>query len=204
MNRLVPLVLLLGSSACTVRIPDHGTYVGNPGTARLRAAPGEGLQFTEITLGDGTLLPVDCDGTEGTPIALQDVDDAVEIPLPEGSWCGLTLAPAADTYVLADGVDGGTATLPLDVWRIQLTSATGVDLHSAQWVLELGEPDWVTAESLGVEEGVDVTPGPHDPVSEAAADVVEAASGLFADVDADGEIDEAERQAGPAMAVEGR
>jgi len=200
---LLPLALLL-AGACTVRVPDHGTFVGNPGTARIRAAPPKGLSITSVQLSDGSLLPTDCDGQDGEIIPLQGVDLQAEIALPEGEWCGLAFSLAGDTFVFADGEQGGTLEAPLDVARISLASPTPVDLGAQAWVVELGSPLWLSAEDVGLEPDQDLVLDPHSPPAEQAAARVGTESSLFADTDRDGQVGESERDAGPAMFVDGR
>lgn len=197
------LPLLALAAGCTVRVPDHGVYVGNPGSTRIRVAALDKLEVQEVTLSDGVLTPVDCEGAPGAEIALDGVDQEVDIELPPGTWCGLDFDLELDTFILAEAEAGGVLTLPLEIQRIELASDQGVDLQSHAWLLELGEAGWISAAEYGVSDE-DVTADPHSTAAEAAADVAEARSGLYRDLDRDGAIDADDRGDGPVMVAGGR
>lgn len=194
------LVIAL-AMGCEARVPDHGTFVGNPGASLVALATAKSLAFTDLELADGLIVPVDCAGSSGDSVPFSGIDLETPLVLPAGEWCELGVVFGGDTRVLADGTSGGTLDMSLELVAFDLESVASVDLSADHWVLELATPGWLSAEALGVTDGTDAVIGPHDPQGEAAADLVRDTSSLFRDDDRDGVISDEERGAGPAMSI---
>lgn len=199
---LVLPALILGAVACQPRVPDEGTFVGNPSSARVRVAPGDGLTFTELELDVLQMDLSSCDGNSTETVqnvGLLELGDPLD--LPAGEWCFLTLTVADEIHIVAEAnpaVGTGTVDLTLDVPAVQLRSFSPVDFTAAAWVLELGNEGWITAAGVGLaDDAVVITP--DDPDHEFLANAVSAGSKLFEDADRDGEVSAEERAVGAAM-----
>ena len=200
------VLVLLTVCACTVPEPHEGTFVGNPGEARIRVSPTEGLDFTEVELGAATLTASGCEGDDAEPVELDGVDLLAVLEIPEGTWCGLRLETGGPSRLVADADGGGRVEMTLDLLRFDLEAAEseGVDHDASAWVLDLGGEDWTTAASLGVDGGENLVIGTRDPLSGELATALMAGTALYADEDRDGEVGGDERSAGPAFAPTGR
>ncbi len=185
-------ILLL---AC-VEAPDHeGIAIGNPPSVTARLAPVDGAQGTaarmhvsEVTAGCGAELSMISD------IGAIDLLGANELPVPSAEACVLSIG-ASSALELAFLRDDGTHVQgALDIGTLSLMSDEGVEL-TGSWVFELGAPGWLSADMLDGE-------APLAPGSETYGLVVAAlrsGSGLFADLDEDGQVSAFERAAGPPL-----
>lgn len=198
---MTPL-LLVAFIGCRGGQIDSGTYVGNPGQMAVRIAPPDGMVV------DGSEAPVDrvellpCGSSEpvAVPVDIQFnlIGDFIEIP--EGTYCevGLYLDGLLAIHVL--GEEGGEALLDVDLGWVALSGSTPVEGNAL--VLEVGQPGWIGAEELGVEDGVAVVINPEtDPDAHwELVDRLFTTSALFEDSDANGEVDDNERDLG-ALAI---
>lgn len=200
--RLVLPVLVLGAVACEPRVPDEGTFVGNPSSARVRVAPGDGLTYTELEMDVRQMALSSCDGTRSEAIeGIGVLELGSALDLPEGDWCNLSLLIDGDIHMVATAdpsVGTGTLDVTLTVEAVVLRSTAPVDFEDAAWVLELGSEDWLTAASIGLaDESVVITPS--DPNHPMLAGAVAGGSKLYEDADRDGEVGEEERAEGEVM-----
>ena len=190
------LVLALVGCA-TEAPPPNGTSVGNPGKVSYRLAPPTEIDVVEASLQSVTTDLVGCDGARESVVAAEDEDLVVgdaEV-MPPGTWCGLTLSVDVLTV---DGTAGEiTASITLEPpWVLTLWMAEPVVVDETEYVLEIGEPGWVTAGQLAPEGDLAGTITPESDVAPLIAQNVAVGTGLYLDGDGDGVVSDAERQAG--------
>ena len=182
------MILLL---ACNVDVYE-GTIVGNPGDAMVASAAPKNLDVVEGTLSFDEWVLTPCSGEEIEGVAGDDIalsEDVLDVP--GGQWCGVVLADAVLEMSATDGEHDVDVVLEIDA--IDLGS-TEVLVDGGTYVIELAEPDWLDLTADG-DVVIDEEHEDHDTL----ADLVAATSGVFVD-DGDGELSEAERDAGPATA----
>ena len=179
------IVLLL--MACSSD-PREGIGVGNPGdadkpkpSATFALAPTEGATAASVDIDTLALRP--CDGGAAETVAIGPVDLLAPqgFELPDGLWCELEAELAGPL-----SVDGDDYTLSLTPERVLLSSADGVDASSGL-LIELGAPGWYDPRFGDV--------SPDDPAHALLADIVATGSAAFLDGDADGVVDDDERDA---------
>lgn len=199
--------------ACTGD-PAEGTVVGNPGDGYTQMAPtAADVEIVELGLFGGQLWLEDCSGDGQQELAPIEPTDPMVAPvvLPAGRWCrlGLDLTPGdPGLWVLGTRVDGTAQfelLLQVEWVELQARRSGGVLIDGQSFVLELGEPGWLSADLLGLpdESGmitVDIDHPLHDPL----VDTITLRSAMFEDSDRDGLISESEREVGPVAAGEGR
>lgn len=182
-------ILLL---AC-IEAPDHdGIAIGNPPSVAARLAPVDGAQVTtarmhvsEVTAGCGAQLEM------VTDVGAVDLLAENALPVPSSDACVMSIgaSSALELSFLRD--DGAQIQGAIDVGTLSLMAEEPVAL-TGSWVFELGTPGW-----LG--EGMLDGPSPLAPGSEAYGLIVAAlrsGSGLFADLDEDGQLSASERADG--------
>lgn len=166
----------------------QGTAVGNPPGVSAELGSTDGLTLRTATVGVDTIRFEAGDGAEDVTTVAADVDllGAPWFEAPSGDYDRLRIEFSSPLEVAADGVDGGTASIHLDVREIDLR---GEFSTTDPLLLLLGGVDWVTARGLGVADGVDVT---FDETSSGYSDVVHAfedGSALYRDPDGTGASD---------------
>jgi len=181
-------------AACDAELTSEGTIVGNPGDGMVALARAEGLTFEVINVTMDDLYLEDCGG-EGELVPLAPRWDLLEpnaLHLPMGDWCELSLVVTA---LFVEGVDTSERAFSLDLepGRVVLES-DGFTIGEAAYLLELGSPNWVTAEALSDGDGAEVTEG--HPLFEPLNDNLALGSALFLDADGDRALSEDERDDG--------
>lgn len=185
-------ILLL---AC-VEAPDRdGIAIGNPPSVAARLAPVDGAHVTtarmhvsEATAGCGSELNMITD------VGAVDLLAENALPVPSGDACVISIGASSALELTFLRNDGAQIQGAIDVGTLSLMSDEKVAL-TGSWVFELGAPGWF---SEGMLEG----PSPLQPGSESYGLIVAAlrsGSGLFADLDADGQLSAAERAAGARL-----
>lgn len=131
--------------------------VGQGHPVPLRFAAGAGLTYTSGSISIADEIVHFCDDTTQT----YDVDEIVDIGdpivLPPGEICGVELVLDAPIALAGTG-SGGTFSLGLDAGTIVLTldpslTVSQQETSDADFV-ELASPDWITATSLQMQQGV--------------------------------------------------
>ncbi len=177
----------------------NATVVGNPGKLTTKAAPSEDTENTAGRLEVVELLLEDCEGGEptGVPLGVElDIAEGQDLELPAGEWCFVELF--VEPPLAIEGVSEGERTFvaELVLHSIVLTAEEAFRVDENAWLLELGAPGWLSREVLGLDEVPDVVIDEeheaHDRLAHAAAE----GSGLFADTDEDGDLDDDERDEG--------
>lgn len=200
------------SFACNIEVENPGTVVGNPGDARARLASVDTsleLDEAELYVGSLTLLACTSDAAEAEDATL-DLDVEVDLlgdelfaELPAGDWCAAVLDEESELYLVGSGPDGHEleAEFLMQDLRVSVTQSWIVD--GGSYVLELGEPDWLTVERLGLDMD-DVELLAEEALAEELAEELATRSAMFEDLDLDGEVGDSEREAGAVAAGDSR
>ena len=153
---LPPLLLLLG--ACGGDPIHEGVLVGNPGEVVVKTASATGLTFRSGEVDVDTIHLLGCDGEDDTLIAegvTVDLLGGSRLGVPEGVWCGLSVALAGPLTWTADldGVSDETAEISLAPEALELrTVEDGFAVADAALELRLGGEDWLSADDLDAGE----------------------------------------------------
>lgn len=197
MTRFLPLALLL---ACRTG-PVEGTSVGNPTELTGRLAPNSDLiiDSAQVALGVASFTNGQ-GGVEDVDLAVTvDLLDGGSLEMPELEWVSLELFFASPMELHGSTSGDAEASVTIAVESLFLTSsADAVIFDGGAYVLELGNPGWLDAESIDYDpdEGLLVEPGSaeHDTL----AGLVRYSSSLAEDQDSDGEVSDDERDAAVA------
>jgi hypothetical protein len=183
-------------------------FVGNPGSSLTVAPTGTTSQQARVRL--DTLTLVDCaDGlTAEVAVGLRELPDPTPFALPSVNACSLDLhlSELIEVSGSGSGPDGHLLDLQLRPFSVSLQLAapwllgpmpadSEGEVFNA-YVIELGSPGWAELATTGLAAG-DVTVGPADPLHGPLQHALRQGSGLYVDLNQDGELDEAERAAGP-------
>ncbi len=205
---------------CVVDEPGgQGIAIGNPpgGATRVVVADGDAVFMTEFSLELGAVYLETCTGRgtvvrvpEGTFVRL-DGPSVIDVP-PDIPWCAVGLVPAPEaSSVLRGEVGDGGFRFEGALGRILLYGEFQVE-EGEPLVLELGEPGWIAATDFPVLPG----PGEELFVGGTTSDCLEDRlcsriraglmnrAGLYRDEDADGALDERERERGTDAAGDSR
>jgi MYXO-CTERM domain-containing protein len=198
MNR--PSWIALGLVACGPNLPPPGgTSVGNPGKVGYRIAPPTEIEVATATLQGVTTDLLGCDGSRASVLAGDDEDALTgdRVPMPPGTWCGLTLAIDVVSVEGTFGLEGTPASITLEPPTVlTLWMAEPVVVDETEYVLEVGEPGWVTSTQLPPEGDLIGTISPGDAIAPLLLQNLATGTGLYLDADGDGQMSEAERQEG--------
>lgn len=196
--------------ACTGG-PHEGTVVGNPGDAYAKLAPvSDTLQVDVMEVNATQLWLEGCDGAVQQQPVDTEAGQPVYAPMsvPSGRWCrlGLELDPVAPGVLVAGlDLEGAAFELHLGLSWLELDAPGGLWVDGQSYVLELGEPDWLSRELLQeVDESGVVVVQEGDPLHDLLVDSLSFRSALFEDGDGDGQISESERLAGAVARGEAR
>jgi hypothetical protein len=195
---LCSLALLL--AACgPARDGPRGTSVGNPGKTGVALARGAGLEFQEAHLEDALIEVIGCDVARATLLTgeLGLLEDE-PLVLPGGSWCAVvvrfgTLAVSGEVEVDEGDPQAFEVRLEPET-TTTLWMGEPIVVDETSYVLEIGEPGWLSREQLGEGELVLVTP--ESDLAPTLTYSILSGTRLYED-DGDGSIDEDERGAGP-------
>lgn len=204
MSRL-PFIVAVGVGVVACKTPaDPGTSVGNPTMVAVRLAPAGDLEFTEVRADIAGIVLESCaGGLEEAPFdANMDLMHAPGVAIPAGNWCEMALLFASPVLVHAEGVNGGSLQMDLDVEESWVGHPQGLWIDDNTLVWELGGPGWTSAEMLGIEEGVDLQFGTETPESQGLSGVLVESAALWFDDDANGHLDELEREEEPLAAFD--
>lgn len=197
MNRtlvlLAPSVLL----GCTGPV-GSGTAVGNPPTARLRAATSATVEVMEAELRGASLELTPCRASEPVvSLHLGDLDlvDAPRFTLPAVQPCGATLV--AERLEL-EAFEHTSREVEIELAMVEITLGPTLDtLQSGEsldgaHVLELAQPEWLAElQDPQVEDDVWITP--DDPRHAELQAELSSMSALWQDRDQSALVEEAER-----------
>jgi len=208
MKRVLPTIFFFSVAfGCnkTGKDTDQGTIVGNPGDSMVRVAPTSDVDLVEaFALIDGIEL-VPCEG-EMVSVDLDEEFDLLApevIELPTGAWCELNVIWGDSLYFDGDGADNNSFELDLSVDET-LTEGDIEITSDETYIIEIGHPDWLSVASLGLQADEQLYIGDGDPQHDELADDVVSTSGVFHDPNADGQIDDEERDQGPLAAGDAR
>ena len=200
MNRKSWWVLSLFSllMGCTERGPDEGIVVRSPGDTRITVAEGDDVQVTAAFVDGYEIEAVGCDADLSTSASIVK-SEAInlvgeELSLPGGEWCSLTLRLDSSLEIEGESSSGATLTVELPVDELALEGGDGFEVDGQNYILELASPNWITALSLGMDQpNVSMTMGDEHPAYRLMMDALKRSSGLYEDVDSNGELSDAER-----------
>ena len=206
MKRLLCLPLLLLCGCVPVDDEENqGIAVGNPGVVAMSLA--EAAEFTLVSAeaSVSALGWAGCgDGDRLTAVnSTIDLLAANAVEFPEGDWCGVVVRFAGPLEIEAtwtDGVGSGSLFATVEVPELQLGAVDGdlvVD-EDAAFALELASPDWLDAVDLGIADGVDLVVDAESPEHTLLLAALTDETALFDDTDGSGQIEQSERDAGPA------
>lgn len=201
MNRLIPLMLILGCARTgngPPGEPDSAIIVGSPGKG-MTTAPSDGYAFrTSSWSADLTLWP--CVDTE-SPVLLAGVSTDAPLGIPAGSWCRASFTEGSALVVEADGPEGPLSIdIPLPSIELDAGGPWVVDADEpsdeASWLLELGGPNWLASVELdGTTVFDERNPGWGELVT-----TLRQGTALYGDEDADGVVG-AEERSRPALSA---
>jgi len=180
--------------------PPEGTIIGNPGDAMVVMAEGKDATYTASSAYALNWRVTDCEGEREADIPLDlELDlEGTLVDLPGGAWCRIALELDGVTIEGYGGEDSSEFLFVIELegsWvELQAENLLEVPAES-DWVLELGYPGWVEAESLELLSEERTVVDEDHPAYPALVRKLYAASGLYSD-DGDGLIDEEEREAG--------
>lgn len=182
MSRLSPMLIAL-SLGCAD--PNAGTAVGNPGDGMtVRLAPPPALMLDRGEIQQSLVSMVNCQGVSTVVhTGLIELVETPFIPLPAGSWCGVTM-----DIGIFDADFSGAASANVQLQSTPIPVVTGAPFDSTGlFILQLGGPSWPALDLLA---GGDVRPGDvaHDSLVQSLFDD----SIFFRDVDSDGEFTDAD------------
>jgi MYXO-CTERM domain-containing protein len=191
---------------CRSDEPVSGTSVGNPGQLALSIAEGTDATIAYSWASVGSVEMLDCEGNITEVVIDEELAfngmDAIEIPW--GRYCGCDLIlnePLAIEGTVFPDEEGFDFLLFLPIEdRIRLRSDGPFDIDEDAFILEIGEPGWITPETVPIDEP-DVEIEPDDEIALWLADDAESMSALYYDDNADGIISDEEREWGPTAYV---
>jgi hypothetical protein len=197
--RTVPVFIfaLLGVSACGTPIPKPTPLVpGDNGVIIVTVADGEGMEARGLTIDAGLMTITTCIFQAGAALYLGERTNLhqMSIPLLAGRWC--TIEMAWNGPVLIEGLAtlGGAFSATLNLEGLSIESADGFDVDGHAYILELGRPDWLNANTLGMTDGEALTIDDTHPAAPALLEALITGSTLFPDFNGDGVVDEGERE----------
>ncbi len=175
--------------------------MGNPGEMAVRLGGGPEPSVGRLSMDVTALTLEDCDGIEATLPLRQQLDllgDDATVALPDGRWCGISLA--IDGLYIEVAVLGNTQlfelALPLDA--LHLFTDAGLVVDGRAFVLEMGGEEWVDLliQSL-IQENLSLGPGLGDKLVDTLIAELADNALLFLDLDRNGRVDDDERSQGP-------
>lgn len=200
------LLLLAPLTACRSTEPASGTSVGNPGKLTPSLGSGDGIEIERAFAYVAFVEMLGCDGQSLTI----EVDDELDlngedaISVPAGSYCGLYI-DMDELWFGADWrPDGAGLYFEMELHLEQGISAysdASFDVQGNDMILEIGEPGWISADDVPVQEDgqeFDI----DDQASKEAAQWAQATSALWMD-DGDGQLDDDERDTEPLASADG-
>jgi len=176
-------------------LDNAGTYVGNPGSSKVKTSRNPTVELTYAGTDDGALRVRPCDGQDTVTSTALPLLEGASVELPPGDLCGVDVlfgGPLVFEGHSADVVDAAFL-LEFDLAEIRFDLWEPLAIDGDQLILELGEPDWLDAEVLQLEAGElrHITVDSEDYGAYLALLVV--GSAAYVDTDADGELSEEER-----------
>jgi len=196
-TRFLPLALLL---ACRGG-PVEGTSVGNPTELAARLAPSSDLiiDSAQVALGVASFTNGQ-GGVEDVDLAATvDLLDGGSLEMPELEWVSLELFFASPIELHGSTSGDAEASVTIDAESLFLTSsADAVGFDGGAYVLELGIPGWLDADSIGYDPDEDLLVEPGSTEHDTLAGLVGHSSSLVEDQDGDGEVSDDERDAAVA------
>lgn len=199
------VLFLLSLIACNIENQPGGTAVGNPTGLSVETAPALDVTVKTATAALGDVTFTWCDGTvEAVSVGTSvDLLGGVDLETPAGTFCSVVFAFTGPLAVTATGPKGADITLSLDVISLRFANADGFTPDGTPVIVELGEPDWLSAAGLGA-TGVDDVTIDGGPIHDQLVAIVRHRSACFEDTDGDGAVSDAERASGPyAVAAAG-
>ena len=167
----------------------------------MTVAPGSNLQYGALEAEVGEVFVASCDGSREESVSVDEeldlLDDAVQFELPAGTWCVVEVLFDGPLVVEGSGVQTGedfALEIEPDDLFIEASSQQGFDIAGTDLLLELATVDWITEDSLGLDDG-EVLIVPGDPAHEDLVVAVNEGSALFDDADGDGALGDDERSA---------
>lgn len=185
--------------------PVEGTSVGNPTELTVRLAPSSDLtlDLAEVALGVARFTDVEGGDVEVNLATTADLLDGGPLELPDLDWVSLELSLASPLELGGATSGGAEASLTIDADSLTLIpSAEAVAFDGGAYVLELGHPGWLDAESVGYDPDQDLLVEPGSAAHDNLAWLLGYTSSLYEDLDRDGEVGEDER--GTPVAAGGR
>jgi len=186
----------------------EGTLVGNPGNTKLQAAESSLLRHIEGAVNVDSVHAQHCDDPEDWESIdideiIDPINDNTDIPLPYGTWCLIELEVDPPIFIEGELDEGGAYYIEMDIEELVLWPSGGTEFNDNYFVLELAEPDWLSAEDIldAMEEDVAFI----DDEAEIYDDLLfamEERTTMFYDNDEDGTIDDDERDMVAASANE--
>lgn len=198
MTRLLPLALLLG---CRNGGPSEGTSVGNPTELTLSVAPSADLLLDAAQVDLSLARFADAQGgfDDVNLDASVDLLAGGTVTIPDLEWSTLELFFASPMALSGSTSGDAAARVTLEVESLLLTAAVAeVVFDGGSFVLELGSPGWLDAESIGYEPDEELLVEPGDAVHDTLAELVQYRSSLIPDQDGDREVSDDERDAAVA------
>ena len=200
------LLLLAPLTACRSTEPASGTSVGNPGKLTPSLGSGDGIQIERAFAYVTFMEMVGCGGQN---LAIE-VDDELDlsgedaITVPAGSYCGISIEMDELVFGADWRPDGAGLYFEMALTLEQGISAysdASFDVQGNDMILEIGEPGWISADDVPVQEDGQVFDS-DDEASTEAAQWAQATSALWMD-DGDGQLDEDERDTEPLASADG-
>jgi hypothetical protein len=199
------MIVILAFLACRGDTQHDGTIVGNPGDAKTKIAQGSDLEFV---YGFGSFLEIMI-GTIDEVWEMEDlegldlIDPQQSIEIPAGSWDKMSIYVQEIYLQGINNFDDRSFTIILEDVMIELDGQQSFNISEEEYILELARPDWLTGEFLGEIAGsetgdtgltvmIDIGSDEYDSLF----NIVEEQTGLFNDLDGDGEVNTQEREEG--------
>lgn len=179
--------------------PSEGTIVGNPGDTMTLVADGKGVTYTEADAIAVAWVMESCAGALEEIAIDEDIDlFGTVLETPAGTWCSTALEMVELSIEGEAGED--TFSVDLEGGLVELHSSEALEVDGHVFVLELGFPEWIDADDLGLRAGEHVEVDADHRVYEDLQRALLEASALYEDEDEDGRISDEERARG-ALAV---
>jgi len=203
-------VALMGCDPNGQEDDNRGIAVGNPGLLSVSMAITSDVEVIAATLAISSVEFAGCDEAAYASTSGGAADLALEpatYDFAEGSWCGVRLNASGLLHLEADwapeiGV-GSRITLDLELDDVRVGTLDAIDASEAsEFAFELGVPDWLDPDLLGLVDGEDLTVEPGDDLHDGLVDALRSEAALFDDTDGSGAVEQEERDAGPLATAE--
>jgi hypothetical protein len=187
---------LLFGGACGTPIPKPTPLVpGDNGALSVTVADGDDMEVRGLTVEQGLMTITTCIFQAGAALYLGERTNLhqISIPLLAGRWCTIEMGWDGPVQIEGMATVGGAFSATLNLEGLSIESTEGFDVDGHAYILELGRPGWLNANTLGMTDGEALTIDDTHPAAPALLEALITGSTLFPDFNGDGVVDEGER-----------